>query len=381
MRTSWDQTAIHTAITRAAIDPSCWTPALQRIATASGAVGAALLPIKISDRPLGLTGTAGVAELMDRYIKGGWYEHDQRNRGIPKLLSTGITVDQDHTSPEEMRRSPFYNDFLGRCGFQWFAGVAFDAGEDNWCLTIQRSPKQGPFSPAEQRRLLALRIPLTSAATVGRELGFARALGISDAFDMMETAALLVDRYGRVVRTNKVADTKLVGDHLHIIDGHLITDDRNAASTLRRLIDRAIVNADAGATMMPPVAIARSGRRAMAVYAVPLSGVIRDVLAAVRAIVVIRDLEECSILPEAHLRNLFSLTSAEAKLAMRVATGEHLEVAAEELGIAYQTARNEMQAIFAKTDTHRQAEIVALFARLQGAGPHTMHGGAAQLQS
>jgi hypothetical protein len=66
MRTSWDLTAIHTAITWAAADPSRWTPALERIATASGAVGAALLPIKISDRPLGLTGTAGATPVITK---------------------------------------------------------------------------------------------------------------------------------------------------------------------------------------------------------------------------------------------------------------------------------------------------------------------------
>lgn len=371
MRTSWDLTAILTAITHAAVDPSRWAPALDKISAATGAVGAALIPINTSNRPLGVVVNAGVAELMDRYIKEGWYEHDRRDRGIPRLLSTGITVDQDHTSPEEMRRSRFYNDLLGRCGFRWFAGVAFDAGEDNWYLAIQRSPKQGPFRPAEQRRLLALRPALTSAATVGHELGFVRALGISDAFEMMETAALLLDRDGRVVGTNKVAD-KMVGGQLRIVNRHLIADDRNAASALKQLIERAIVNADVGAHMMPPVAVARPDRRPLAVYAVPLSGVVRDVLSAVRAIVVIRDLEECSMPPEAHVRNLFSLTSAEAKLATRVASGERLEITADALGIAYQTARNQMQAIFAKTDTHRQAEIVALFARLQGA--RRLHG-------
>jgi hypothetical protein len=61
---------------------------------------------------------------MDGYIKEGWYKHDRRDQGIPKLQSTGITVDQDHTSLEEMRRSPDYNDFLARYGFQRFAGVA-----------------------------------------------------------------------------------------------------------------------------------------------------------------------------------------------------------------------------------------------------------------
>jgi hypothetical protein len=64
MRRWWDLTAIHIAITQG-IDASCWTPARDRIA-ATGAVGAALIPIKTTDRPLGFTVTAGVAELMDR---------------------------------------------------------------------------------------------------------------------------------------------------------------------------------------------------------------------------------------------------------------------------------------------------------------------------
>ena len=112
--------------------------------------------------------------------------------------------------------------------------------------------------------------------------------------------------------------------------------------------------------MMPPVAVAHPGHRAMAVYAVPPSGPVRDVLAAVRAIAVIRDLEESSMPPEAHVRNLFGLTSAEARLATRVASGEHLELAADALGIAYQTARNQMQAIFAKHGVKSQVLDLAI---------------------
>ncbi len=363
MRAWCDLNAIHTAVAKAAVDPSCWKPALDKIALVTGSVGAVLIPINTNDRPHGLAFTDSLAEPTDRYIKGGWYKQDLRNQGIHKMYSTGITVDQDHTSPEEMRRSPYYNDFLGRHGLQWFAGVAFNAGEDNWCLSIQRSPQQGPFSAAEQRQLVALRASMTSAATIARELGFARALGISEAFDMMETAALLIDRHGYVVRTNNAADLRL-GDTLHIANRRLTTNDRNVATALRQLIGRAITTADTRPTIMAPVAVARSGCRAMAVYAVPLTGVVRDVLATVRAIVVIRDLNKSFTPPEAHVRNLFRLSPAEAKLAMRVASGEQLEFAADELGIACQTARNQMQAIFAKTNTHRQAEIVALFARL-----------------
>jgi DNA-binding CsgD family transcriptional regulator len=64
------------------------------------------------------------------------------------------------------------------------------------------------------------------------------------------------------------------------------------------------------------------------------------------------------------LVKLFGLTSAEAKLASIIAEGVNPEQAAEELGISRETARNQLKAVFAKTATHRQSELVALLARL-----------------
>lgn len=72
---------------------------MDKIAEATGAAGAALIPISISDRLLGLTFSPSLAELMHGYIKEGWYKHDQRHQGIPKMRSSGITVvggDYDH---------------------------------------------------------------------------------------------------------------------------------------------------------------------------------------------------------------------------------------------------------------------------------------------
>ncbi len=47
-----------------------------------------------------------------------------------------------------------------------------------------------------------------------------------------------------------------------------------------------------------------------------------------------------------------------------MATGVSPEQAGEELGIARETARNQLKAIFAKTATHRQGELIALLSRL-----------------
>jgi DNA-binding CsgD family transcriptional regulator len=80
--------------------------------------------------------------------------------------------------------------------------------------------------------------------------------------------------------------------------------------------------------------------------------------------VVVRDLDEQPLRLDAQLRELFGLTAAEARLASRLAAGDCLETVADELGVAYETARNQLKAIFAKTETHRQAELVALLARL-----------------
>jgi DNA-binding CsgD family transcriptional regulator len=60
----------------------------------------------------------------------------------------------------------------------------------------------------------------------------------------------------------------------------------------------------------------------------------------------------------------FSLTPAEARLASLMASGMSLEDAAEKLTIARQTARTQLKAIFMKTGTHRQSQLVALLSRL-----------------
>ena len=84
------------------------------------------------------------------------------------------------------------------------------------------------------------------------------------------------------------------------------------------------------------------------------------------AIVLLRCLDGASAIEPTALRQLFDLTHSEARLAVRLATGEAFSTAAMALGIGRETARTHLRALFAKTGTHRQAELVALLARLPG---------------
>ena len=52
------------------------------------------------------------------------------------------------------------------------------------------------------------------------------------------------------------------------------------------------------------------------------------------------------------------MTAAEARLAVHLAAGEGLDEAADALGVALETVRSQLKAIFGKTDTRRQGELL-----------------------
>lgn len=54
----------------------------------------------------------------------------------------------------------------------------------------------------------------------------------------------------------------------------------------------------------------------------------------------------------------YGLTAKEVDIAVLLAQGQDLRTAAGTLGISYQTARSHLRSVFAKTDTHRQSDLV-----------------------
>ena len=60
------------------------------------------------------------------------------------------------------------------------------------------------------------------------------------------------------------------------------------------------------------------------------------------------------------LNELYSLTPAESRLALLLTTGRSVEESATQLGIALSTARGVLKAVFAKTGTRRQSDLVRL---------------------
>ena len=78
----------------------------------------------------------------------------------------------------------------------------------------------------------------------------------------------------------------------------------------------------------------------------------------------LEEIFQAPIPSETRLRALFDLTHAEAKLAQYLSRGDSLEEVAEKLSIKMTTARTQLAAVFAKTETRRQAKLVAVLSRV-----------------
>jgi DNA-binding CsgD family transcriptional regulator len=360
MGVRWNLGPAEAAISEAAVDPARWDAAMEAVTEATGAFGTGLIPVR-GQLPY-FPRSESLAGAVEHYIRDGWIHRDERYRGLPEIARKGVTTEFDFITPDEIKRHAYYQEFLAPHRLRWFAGVKFASGDDQWTLSIQRSVEQGPFSPAEQESLAALSVRLSGAAALTRALGFARADGALAAFEASGSAVVLLDRFAQVLRINAAAQ-RLLGPDLQITRKRLASRDRNATAALDRAL-HAMLWTRTSSALMPPVVLPRDGKRPLLAYPMRLAAISADALAPCQALVVLVDLEARPRPPEQALRTSFGLTTAEAKLAIRLAAGEPLEQAADEIGVAYATARNQLKAIFAKTDTHRQAELVAVMAQL-----------------
>ena len=113
-----------------------------------------------------------------------------------------------------------------------------------------------------------------------------------------------------------------------------------------------------------PTIIQRRVKSPVFARILPVNGAARTPFLGARVILLLTDLHHRSGPTPNALARLFGLTPAQAKFALVIGSGVSLDRAAEELGIARETARNHLKAVFSKTGTHRQGELVALLSKL-----------------
>jgi DNA-binding CsgD family transcriptional regulator len=335
------------------IDPAIWPEVMEEVSAAVGATGAALLQsdVRTSDIPR----TSAVRELFDSYFAEGWHTRDLRaTRGVPRLLRGEMVItDQDLVNPDDIGRSDFYNECLRPHGFQWFAAVGFWAGPHLWGLSIQRTINDGPFEAADKRILAELSHRLTETATLSTAIGRAVLTGMTNALNLVDQPAIVLNRLGIVLETNAAAEC-IFDDELRIERRRLLARDKTANAALERLADSLRVTSDGAALSAAPIVVRSYRRPPVIIRILPIDGAARGLFLGARVLLILSDTGK-KVVPKAHLlASAFGLSAAETRIAGRIGSGVPLEKASEMLGISRETARNQLMAVFAKVSFSRQ---------------------------
>ncbi|KQO53387.1 helix-turn-helix transcriptional regulator [Methylobacterium sp. Leaf85] len=353
---------IEDSLVTSALQSHDWDKAVARIATATDARGVVAIPLK--GRVPGLPMSASLDALADGYFRGGWSKNDYRSRGVPKLLRTGLFVDQDYATPDAMRSEPFYADYLHSHGFQWSAGLMVQAGDDAWVMMMQRTIQQGPYTLDDQIALRRLIAPLNRAAQLAHSLGEARLTGIADALETVRSPSLLLDRTGRVLRASSSAE-RLFGPDLNVRMGELvIPSDAQATARLRAHVAAALWSDPQDVSLSrAPVVVRRVAKRPLTLRAQPLRKAGLEYFDGCRAILTITDLNESGDLDADVLKTSYGLTPREAELCHTLLAGHSTGECADRLGMSIHTTRTHLKKIFVKTDTGSQTELMIVLSR------------------
>jgi DNA-binding CsgD family transcriptional regulator len=347
----------------AAVDPSRWQNAMEAIAQYADATGTVLLQVK--GRGPGTPHSRSLDEIYDVYFRDQWHLRDERNRGLPFIKTKGIFVDQDFASRDELESSDYYPGFLAKFDANWSAVIGFSNADDEWCLIVQRGDKKGFYDSREQSDLVRLAPYLNQAALLARNLAYANATGMIDAYESVGCACFLLDHFGKVIKHNAQAQS-ILGDGLDLSQRTVKCASPLDSLALANLIAGIRQNTAQNATNPAPFVLAhRPPKRPLIIQAICLSGLTAAIFSPAKSILLVSDPEKRpAAAPPDLLKKLFNLTLTEVVLLSHLDQEVTLPAAAEIMGISFETARSHLKHIFSKTGTNRQSDLLMLIRRI-----------------
>lgn len=367
---------IHDAIAfiyDAALDPAAWPAALDRCTRLLGS-HCGLIAGQSLARPEG----HAVVHGFDPAALDAYFSHyADCNVFAPRALAVSegtIETDQDVMARADFVRTEFYNDFLvARLdAHHVLTTLLFRDSESAVMFTVCRGRNNADAAfGRHDREVLAQLAPHLKrahqiASSLHRQQAVAARLG--DLLDRSTRGVLVVSATGRVVYANRLAESVLQGsDALSTGAYGLRAATAKVSDRLAALVGDAAAGGEGGAIALP------SQRGGDSVHAlVTPYGADRAWLGVSEpcALILLRPGDHRPPLLPEHARAIFGLSRTEALVASELHHGLDLGAIADVLGISRHTARVHLNAILAKTGTHRQATLIqrlASVAELHGA--------------
>ncbi|WP_198372420.1 helix-turn-helix transcriptional regulator [Roseomonas rosulenta] len=365
-------------IAAAALEPVRWPVVLGELADLLGANGASIFTLEFASRR-----AAGISvgdHVQARRAWAGHYAGVRFPRQGSSLPAAGLVFSDAEVASLRLPDSSRYIEDLGRSrhfydGATTLVTNMLESGLTSATLCLSRSVQGGRFGASEAERL-ALFVPhLARALQVSFRVATLddEVAALHGTLEELPSPILLVGARCDVRFANRAA-RRLIDAHdgLHEMADGLHAGTPRETNLLRRRVADAVAASRQGPGEQREERLRLLRRRG----GPPLSITVRVVRAVgsqgglvARTPLVMLNIDPGDRPPRANAAELcaaYGLTQAEARLALRIATGEKLGAAAGELGVTLSTAKTHLQRVFEKTNTHRQAELVRL---LMGGDP------------
>ena len=353
----------------AAANPDIWPDVLDAFARTFGSRGV-FLPT-LSCIPGTVPHSRGLTDVIDQFFSEGWHQHEMHTPPPPKPAPrpVGFVADQSPFSAGDVEMSEHYRSFARSAGVPWFSAaiLATEPNADYIAISLQRTDREGPFTASEMASLNVILPQLRNAASLARSLTALRGQSLVDGLEMGGEPAILVNEHGVVRSINRLAQ-KVLGDGLSIRRGRLTAERSSDNAALSAMIAAACAPLEAAGTApaLPIVIASTSGHAPIVARVAPIHRSGGDVFGFSGAMIMLTQLGTSLAVPEDLLRNLFGLTRREAQIMSLVGEGMPLERIALTLNVSREAVRFHLKAVFSKTNTHRQGELVAIHAHLGG---------------
>jgi len=351
----------------AAIEPQLWPAALQSIADAFNAVGAACIIFnKETDRVswLSLAGpsTEFRADYVSHFATLDLYSPllraspDRRwlrlSRSIPKTI---------------LHRDEWYNDFVLRSDIIDIIGARlFECRHYVTVFGVHQAPGRPLHAAARSAELTGIQETLRKAAQLQIQLsrvGWRSEVALR-AKEQLAVGLILTDAAGRVVEMNEAAELSINScGALAIRNGRLEAQRAFERKRLGQLIAAACAEDRTELSAGRMLVGNKDGRPVLIVTVTPLS---TRLMANDRPLAMLLVADADRPTPSAGvLAELFGLTPAESRLTVQILAGAKLPEISSRGGVQISTLRTHLSSILQKLKVERQTDLVRLLANLQ----------------
>jgi len=301
---------------------------------------------------------------MQRYVET--YAHFDPQSTLPLFEVEQIVSTVDLVPYDEFQEGRFYREWAEPQGFVDAANAVLEKSVASCAyLSVIRNQTQGMVDDAMRRRMGLIVPHVRRAVLISKviDLKQAEAATFADVTDGLGAAMFLVDASARIVHANAAAQAMLASrDPIRTERGRLALRPAAVAAKLGIAVRQAANNE---ASKHPIPALGANGAPYV-LHVLPLNhDELRPGLApsAAAAIFVAPPVSPMTA-PNDALAALFDLTLAESHVFAQIAEGKTQAEIARALDIEIGTVKTHLLHIFAKTGTHRQADLVRLAASM-----------------